>query len=242
MVISIKPLMHPIYPHLRRLTIPILCLFSSAAFGAAMEDAVSLRKTVETFVAHLAAEQTGQVTATVGAIDSRLRLPKCANAESFLPSGTRLWGSITVGVRCQEPSPWTIYVPVTVKVMAPTVTAARPLQQGQVLTHADVSVQLSDVTQLPAGIINDVEQALGKTLTGSIAPGQPLRADLLRAQMLVKSGQTVKLIAQGGSFQVSAEGKALGNAAVGQMVSVRTANGKVVSGVVKGDGSVEVPF
>lgn len=224
------------------LSFAVLFLSSAAALGAAMEDAVSLRKTVETFIARQAAEQPGQVTATVGAIDNRLRLPKCASAESFLLPGTRLWGNITVGVRCQHPSPWTVYVPVTVKVMAPTVVAARPLHQGQTLTHADVSVQLSDVTQLAAGIINDIEQVVGKTLTTSMAPGQAVRAESLRAPQLVKSGQTVKVIAQGGTFQVSAEGKALGNATLGQVVSVRTASGKVVSGVVKADGSVEVAF
>lgn len=230
-------------PSYRKLfTFAILCVFSAAAFGAAMEDAASLRKRVEAFVARQAAEQPGQVTATVGAIDSRLRLAKCPNAESFLPPGVRLWGNITVGIRCQEPSPWTIYVPVTVTVMASAVIATKSLQQGQVLTRADVSVQQSDVTQMPAGVIADIDQVLGKTLSGSIASGQPIRANLLRAPQMIKSGQTVKLIAQGGSFQVSADGKALGNAALGQVVSVRTGNGKVVSGVVKEDGSVEIPF
>ncbi|MFA7242626.1 MAG: flagellar basal body P-ring formation chaperone FlgA [Sulfuricellaceae bacterium] len=220
----------------------VLCTFSVTAFGTAMEDAASLRKMAETFVVRQTAEQPGQVTATVGAIDSRLRLPKCPNAESFLPPGVRLWGNISVGIRCQEPSPWTIYVPVTVTVMAPTVIATKSLQQGQVLTRADVNVQLSDVTQMPAGVIADIDQVLGKTLSGSMAAGQPIRANLLRTPQLIKNGQTVKLIAQGGSFQVSAEGKALGNAALGQVVSVRTTNGKVVSGVVKEDGSVEIPF
>jgi flagella basal body P-ring formation protein FlgA len=103
-------------------------------------------------------------------------------------------------------------------------------------------VQLSDVTLLAAGVINDIEQVVGKTLTASMTPGQAVRAESLRAPMLIKSGQTVKLIAQGGTFQVSAEGKALGNATLGQVVSVRTASGKVVSGVVKADGAVEVAF
>jgi len=233
--------MHPTSSQRKLLSFAVLCLSSAAAFGAAMEDAASLRKAVDAFVARQAAAQPG-LTATVGAIDNRLRLPKCANAETFLPPGMRLWGNTTIGIRCQEPSPWTIYVPVTVKVMAPTVVAAKPLHQGQMLTHADVSVQLSDVTQLGAGVINDIEQVVGKTLTASMTPGQPVRAESLRAPQLGKSGQPVKLIAQGGTFQVSAEGKALGNATLGQVVSVRTASGKVVSGMVKADGSVEVAF
>ena len=220
----------------------ILCLFPATVFGSAMEDAASLRKIVETFVARQVADLPGQVMTTVGTIDQRLRLPKCINAESFLLPGGRLWGNTTVGVRCQEPSPWTAYLPVTVTVMAPTVVSTKPLQKGQVLTRADVGIQLIDVTQFPVGVVADIEQVLGKTLNGSMAPGQPVRSDMLRSPLLIKSGQTVRLIAQNGAFQVGSEGKALGNAVSGQMVSVRTASGKVVNGVVKEDGSVEVPF
>ena len=43
-------------------------------------------------------------------------------------------------------------------------------------------------------------------------------------------------------FRVSAEGKALANAAVGQLAQVRTNAGQTVSGIAKADGTVEVNF
>lgn len=216
--------------------------FFSAAAAAATEDSASLRKIAESYVASQVGELPGQVTVSVGAIDHRLRLPKCANAEGFLPPGTQLWGNASVGIRCQEPSPWSIYVPVTVKVTAPVVTTVKPLPQGHLLTPGDVTTQPADLTQLPPGVIADVGQVIGKTLAGGISAGQPLRPEMLRAPQIVKTGQTVRIVAQGGDFQVSAEGKALNNAASGQSVSVRTPGGKVVSGVVRADGSVEVAF
>ncbi len=216
--------------------------FLSAAAAAATEDSASLRKIAESYVASQVGELPGQVTVSVGAIDHRLRLPKCANAEGFLPPGTQLWGNASIGIRCQEPSPWSIYVPVTVKVTAQVVTTVKPLPQGHLLTPGDVTTQPADLTQLPPGVIADVGQVIGKTLAGGISAGQPLRPEMLRAPQIVKTGQTVRIVAQGGDFQVSAEGKALNNAASGQSVSVRTPGGKVVSGVVRADGSVEVAF
>jgi flagella basal body P-ring formation protein FlgA len=41
---------------------------------------------------------------------------------------------------------------------------------------------------------------------------------------------------------VSAEGKAMANAGVGQVAQVRTATGQTVSGVARADGTVEVSF
>lgn len=219
----------------------VLSVFSTAAI-AASEDSASLRKIAEAFIARQVGELPGQVTATVGAIDTRLRLPKCANAEGFLPPGIRLWGNATIGIRCQEPSAWTIYVPVTVRVTGPVVTTVRPLAQGHILTPGDVAAQPTDLTQLPAGVITDINQVTGKSLSSGVPAGQALRADLLRAPQVIKTGQTVRIVAQGGDFQVSAEGKALNNASSGQSVSVRTPGGKVVNGIVRADGSVEVAF
>lgn len=222
--------------------LPLYAALFSAAAMAADEDSVSLRKIAETFVARQVSELPGHVSVTVGAIDTRLRLPKCAHAEGFLPPGIRLWGNATIGIRCQEPSAWTIYVPVTVRVSGPVVTTVRPLAQGHILTHGDIAAQPTDLTQLPAGVIADIDQVIGKSLSSGVPAGQALRADLLRAPQVIKTGQNVRIVAQGGDFQVSAEGKALNNAAPGQTLSVRTPGGKVVSGVVKADGSVEVAF
>lgn len=219
-----------------------MALFSAAAALAASEDSTSLRKIAEAFIARQVGELPGQATATVGAIDTRLRLPKCATAEGFLPPGIRLWGNATIGIRCQEPSAWTIYVPVTVKVSGPVVTTVKPLPQGHVLMPGDVAAQPADLTQLPAGVIADVDQVIGKSLSNGVPAGQALRADLLRTPQTIKTGQVVRIVAQGGDFQVSTEGKALSNASPGQSLSVRTSSGKVVSGVVRADGSVEVAF
>jgi flagella basal body P-ring formation protein FlgA len=229
----------------KRILVALCCLispFSPAQAGDGAQDIGVIRQTVDRFVRQNTAELPGQVTSTVGAIDPRLQLPSCDTLEAFLPTGSRLWGNTTVGVRCPTATPWTIYVPVSVRIMAQTAVATRPLSAGQTVSQADVAMQSNDLSQLPPGVIMDPSFAIGKTVIISAATGQAFRHDMLRAPQVIQQGQTVKLMAKGNGFQVTSEGKALANATLGQVVSVRTQSGQVTSGIAKQNGVVEVNF
>jgi flagella basal body P-ring formation protein FlgA len=99
-----------------------------------------------------------------------------------------------------------------------------------------------DLTQMPAGVVTDPAQAIGKTLTVSIGANQALRADLLRTPNAVLQGQNVKVVSQGAGFSVAADGKAVTNAAAGQVAQVRMNSGQTISGIARADGSVEIKF
>ncbi len=218
----------------------LLAAISAAVGAAERQEITPLLTAVENFVRTETAGFPGQVSVSLGAVDPRLSLPACQTLEPFLPAGGRLWGQSAVGVRCNSQTPWTIYVTVSVKVMAPVVHAARPLAQGQPLNATDVTLQLADLAQLPAGILTEPAQALGKMLISSMASGQPLRQDMLRSPPVILQGQTVKLLAQGRGFSVSAEGKALATASDGQVVQARTQNGQIISGIARMGAIVEV--
>lgn len=201
-----------------------------------------VRKQLEQYAAQQLAGQPGTVKIQVGAIDPQLNLEPCQRIEAFLPTGGRLWGKTMLGARCSAGANWVIYVPITVTVQAPVVVAARPLANGRVLAAEDLTLQSLELTQLPAGVLTDAAAAIGQTLNVGLLPGYPVRQDMLRAPLVIRQGQSVRLVAQGGGFGVSAEGKALGNATAGQTVQVRTGSGQTVSGIARPDGSVEVNF
>jgi flagella basal body P-ring formation protein FlgA len=201
-----------------------------------------IRKQLEQYAAQQLAGQPGAVSIQIGEIDPQLKLEPCQRVEGFVPSGGRLWGKTTLGARCAAGSNWVIYVPVTVSVVAPVVVAARALPNGRVLTAEDLTLQSQDLTQLPSGVLTDPSTAIGQTLNAGLAPGYPIRQNMLRAPIVIRQGQSVRLQAQGGGFGVSGEGKALTNAAAGQTVQVRTSSGQTVSGIARPDGSVEVRF
>lgn len=181
-----------------------------------------------------------KVTVEVGAIDSRLNLAACANLETFLPTGSRLWGKTSVGVRCQAPQNWTIYVPSTVNIWGNYYVTARSVAQGKTITEEDITTLNGNLTTMPSGIVTEPSQAIGRTALMSLGAGIPLRQDGLRLQPIIVQGQTIRLISSGEGFKVSTDAQALNNAAVGQMVKVKINSGQVLSGLAKMGGIVEV--
>jgi flagella basal body P-ring formation protein FlgA len=202
----------------------------------------TIQRAIEEYVRVQTNGLPGKATVSAGAIDPRLTLAACGAMDVFTPPGSRLWGNTSVGVRCGAPTPWTIYVSVSVRVSGPYVATARALSAGEAVGQGDLTVMQGELTQMPQGIVTDVSQAVGKTVAAPVGAGQALRADVLRTPNAILQGQNVKVVSQGNGFQVSADGKAITNAAVGQVAQIRMNSGQTLSGIARADGTVEMKF
>jgi flagella basal body P-ring formation protein FlgA len=196
------------------------------------------RPAIERLLASRAEGLPGKVQIT---IDTPLSgaLPPCDEPEVFLPPHAKVWGRVSVGVRCNFERPWVRYVPAYVAVIGSYHVAARNIGAGQNLTPADTRMQEGDLAAVPAGVIGDASQLVGMTALNSIASGAPLRRELLRGMMVVQQGQNIKVVSRGSGFVVSSEGKALTDAALGALIQVRMRGGQIVSGRVGPNGVVE---
>ncbi len=232
--------------HLFHIAIAALSLSTQLAWAQAAaeprQDLAVLKQTAEQFLQMQANGLPGEVKVTVGAIDPRLKLPVCPVPEAFLPPSSKAWGKTTVGVRCNVPTAWTIYVSAQVRVHGEYIAAAAPLAQGQNIGPGDIAKVKGDLTNLPSGVITDASQAIGRTAATTIALGAPLRQDALRNQQAIQQGQAVRVILNGDGFSVSSEARALNNANEGQLTQVRTAAGQVISGIAKLGGIVELAY
>ncbi len=217
----------------------LLAAFWLTAMPAAAQPS-PLYATLEDYVRAQTQGLPGKVSFTLSPLDNRTQLPACQAFEPFLPTGGKLWGKSTVGVRCLGPSTWTIYVGVQVSVVGNYLVSARNLAGGSLLTAEDVAVRNGDLSALPSSILTDPAQAVGKTLKNGVAGGQPLRSDLMTAPWAVQQGQNVRTVSSGPGFSVTSEGRALNNAAEGQIVQVRTVSGQMVSGIARAGGIVEI--
>lgn len=225
-----------------------LMLFTSAVSAnqantkPVLQDTDALKSKVRDFLQVQTLGAPGKVAISVGQIDPHLRLQPCAAIETFLPTGSRAWGRTTVGVKCIAPSAWTIYVQARVSITGEYLAAASPLRQGHIVAEHDLMFLTGDLTTLPPSILTEKNIAIGQTLASSITSGTVLRQDMLRKPAAVKQGQTVRIVTSGKGFSVSAEGKALTNASEGQVVSAKTNNGSVISGIARNSGEVIVSF
>lgn len=195
-------------------------------------------KAVTAFVQAQTHNLPGQVSIKVDDIDQRVKRSACPALETFLPPGSQLLGSGMVGVRCPGEKGWSLFVPVHVTVSVDMLIANKALPQGHVLIAEDLSSQHGELAQMD--ILIDPAQAVGKILKYGVGAGQMLKQDMLRAPYVVTQGQMVQLQVAGTGFNIRSEGQALGNAADGQTVQVKTASGQIISGTARPGGTVEI--
>ena len=218
----------------------VALLPSPSAIAQQAEGGIEVR--VHEFLHRQVAGLPGEVSIELAPLDPNSQLPACAALEVFLPAGTRAWGRFSVGVRCDSPVTWTAYLQARVAVVADYLVAARPLRAGQVLGPADLGARRGDLTALSDNLLTDPTQAVGHHTRIAVAAGSPLRGDMLRVPHAVRQGQNVTVLGVGAGFRVASEGRAMNNAAPGEKVRVRLADGQVVTGTAQADDTIALEF
>jgi flagella basal body P-ring formation protein FlgA len=222
------------------LSLFVLCLV--ATFTHAQQDPAPVKKAIENWLKIQTKGLPGQVSFEVGGLDPGNQLTPCNAFDISRPQGAQGWGRTNVLVRCLNEAGWRVYVPVHIRVKADYLISARPIAQGQVVAEEDLATQLGDLSELPANILTESGLAVGKAAATSIPAGRPLRADMLKALTVVRQGQTVRVVSRGPGFAVTNEGRALNNAVAGQVAQIRLGNGRVINGIAREGGTVEVNY
>ncbi|GAA5183933.1 flagellar basal body P-ring formation chaperone FlgA [Niveibacterium umoris] len=216
-------------------------IFASAARASEpMTPArAAIRDSVVDFLQRAATPGLGEVKIELADTAIPRNAKSCNTLRAFFPSGQRAWGRTTVGVSCSAPA-WTLYVAAHVRIEGDYLVASRPLAAGTVLGTSDWEVRHGDLAAQGAGVLTAATQATGRTLRQPVASGSALLSSQLLTVQVVERGQRVQVIAQGGGFEVANQGVALTPGAEGQLVQVRLDSGKVLQGIAKPGGRVEI--
>ncbi|NOX92378.1 MAG: flagellar basal body P-ring formation protein FlgA [Gammaproteobacteria bacterium] len=211
---------------------------------AANQSTEILRQSVLDFLQIQTAKRaTGQdIEISVGRIDPRLKLVACQKTPTaFLAAGAKLQGKLTVGLRCVDPKPWTVYVPAQIKIFADVIATAQPLLRGNEISAADIIFVRQEISQLRSGYFTKTNAVIGKILTRNLAAGHAITPKRIKAAILVRRGEKVTIVATVGMLKVKGKGKALKDAARGELVSVRNSQSKrIIQGIVTKPGTVNV--
>ena len=162
-------------------------------------------------------------------------LLSCASPEFSTPGNSRLWGLMSVMMRCGSEKR---FIQVQVTAMGQYVVATRSILRGTPLDIGSITLNRGRLDTLPNQTITLTEQAVNGVALRDITPGMPLTRSMIRQAWRVKAGQQVRVIANGDGFSVNSEGRALNNVAVGQYGRVRMDSGQIVSGKVDTDGNI----
>lgn len=220
-----------------------LALLATAAMPPAHagQDPAPVQAVVSNYLQAQASVLPGMPEITVETGDTA-QLADCAALSAFMPGSPRLRARMSVGVRCDAPTPWTIYVQAGIKVQGSYFVTAQAITAGTTVASGHLASRQGDLLSLPQGTVLQAEDAIGSVATRRIAAGQVLRTNALRSAQAVQRGRKVRLVINGSGFVATSEGHAMASAAPGAYVQVRTTSGQMVSGIVRDAGTVEIPL
>ena len=198
--------------------------------------------TAEDYVSSVVGTTDERITPQAGRLDPRLQLPQCTrDLEAFQQRGAKISSRTVVGVRCNGANPWKVYVPVDVIVTETVLVARRTLPSGHIFAPDDVTTEQRDVSRLVGGYISRPGNLLGKKLKHSLMAGRVITPSMLKADIMVRRGQTVTIVIRNDSLNIRMMGKALTDGAVNQRIRVENTNSKrVIEGIVRSPEQVEV--
>jgi len=201
-----------------------------------------IREVVREHLAHVFATAPGKVSFEIGAIDDRLRLPRCD-----VPLTVDARTNETAGmhqrarVECEGTKPWSLYVPVTVSRSLPVVIVARAVARGEPLGPSALRVVERRVDGVYGDYFTDPAQVAGMSARRSLAAGHVVGPNDLEATRVVRRGQRVTLATYGSGIEVRASGIAMSDGGRGDRIPVRNEKSdRVVYGTVTADGRVDI--
>ena len=226
------------------------CLFNAGS--PALADSVTLPDmligvtqgflefTVEDY---LATSQTeGRYEIQVNQLDPRLRMPMCdKELTATLESPAKPLGRVTVKVRCEGTSPWTVFVPAQVRLFRDVVTTTRPLKRAGVIEPVDVMLRERDISLISQGYFTSMDQAIGQKLTRPTVTDQVLTQVHLEQAEVITKGDQVVITARSGTLSVRMPGEALSNGGLREQIRVKNLNSqRVIKAQVTAPGQVQV--
>ncbi|KAB0564198.1 flagellar basal body P-ring formation chaperone FlgA [Pseudomonas sp. R11F] len=242
---------HP-RPRYRRLLCATMVLLALTAGATTRADNVTLPDlligvtqgflefTVEDY---LTTTQTpGRYEIQVNQLDPRLRMPMCdKELTATLESPAQPIGRVTVKVRCEGASPWTVFVPAQVKLFRDVVVVTRPLKRTGIIGFEDVALRERDISQINQGYLTSVDQAIGQKLTRPMVTDQVITLVHLEQAEVIRKGDQVVISASSGALTVKMPGEALSNGGMSEQIRVKNLNSnRVIKAQVTAPGQVEV--
>lgn len=219
--------------------------FTTPAFSQVFQSHNSIKKIAEEFlISQLENSRHGsmEIKVVTGRLDPRLKLPQCKlPLEPFLPIGANLSNNTSIGIRCQDNKPWSLYVSAKIIKYADVYVASRYLPRGATLEKGDFVLERRNISSQSTGYITDIAAISGKILKRPLQHNSIISPHVLYEPQLIKQGDRVTILAQNLGFKIRMKGKALKNGAKGEIIRIQNLRSKrIIEGRVLSAGVVGV--
>lgn len=175
----------------------------------------------------------------VSIIKSNQDFPKCRKSLTVEALDTRYLSHMRFAVTCEDAGRSRQEFFARTKLSAEVVVAATSISANKLISDAELALERRDITALPDAL-SDTKAVAGLSNRRPLRVGEIVNKQLLVAPELVQRGDTVTILANNGSIEVSIAGEALNAGRREDIVRVRnSATGKIIRARVTANATVE---
>ncbi len=222
----------------------LLSLSSAILANTTKTESISnITTTVKTFIkSQLATTTDAEIKIKIVRLDPRLTLTACAHPlEAYLPKGFTIRQRVTIGVRCEQPHKWSLYVPVIVNQLANVIVSKRALRKGHIITLNDIQYEIRELNRLHRGYYQQSQDVVDQVVKRNMRSGALLTQSYIRPPTVVQKGEIVNISASTPNIKIEMLGKALDEGQQGQLIRVRNLSSqKVIQAIVVKPGNVKI--
>jgi flagella basal body P-ring formation protein FlgA len=125
--------------------------------------------------------------------------------------------------------------------MMPVLVATRDIQPNERISEKDVCVETRKLSKAVTNYYRDFSKLRGAESNRAIAKGEIITIDSVVAGIVVKLGDTVRVMYKSGKFQIAVTGEARASGRIGERIQVKNIqSGNFLQAVIIDEGLVQV--
>jgi flagella basal body P-ring formation protein FlgA len=130
-----------------------------------------------------------------------------------------------------------------VEASAPVLVALTDLPEKTRVRATDFAIEVRKLERDPASYLTDAQQLRGVSLTRSFARGEPITVETIVPEVVVKPGDSVRIVGESGGLKIQVAGEARAAGRVGDRIQVKNLqSGMLFQAIVVDEGLVKVRF
>ncbi len=181
---------------------------------------------------------------TIGQFDNRLKLFLCNKPlQVFVRNEPFKPGRNSVGVKCNTPKKWTVYISVIINLYQNVLVLSQPIRRGNIFSKDMFKIEKKDVSILRPGFIIDSLDIINKQATRNLNFDTVLNKNHYTEPKLIKRGDNVVISLKSQNLNISMDGIAVSDGVKGQKIRVKNIKSQqIVQAIVEKQGQVVISF
>lgn len=232
---------------LRKMLLAIITILITMECGYAQpqQDLNVLIGLAKKHIEKVLREQYGEnsdIQVSAGHVDQRLRLNACQTTpRTDVDFGQIGQKNMMVKISCEAPLHWAIRIPIHVEHFNHIIVTQKRIAKDAIITEDDLTMLRKDITQLPPGYYDNMNEIVGQVAKNEIQYGVVIKSNMVKQKILVKRGSLIKILVKGPGITVESNGVAQNDGAKNELIKVKNAkSNKIIEGTVEEYGIVAV--